>query len=567
MQRRILWITAVVVVLGLLSFNMAFAQSNLLSDPGFEVPGDFKVIMQEQGDDGVFGVPQAWSGWISTSRTLEWQNKVPNGFPHTGIFKTPADSTRSLHISRGFSTFTVAVYQRVAVPENANLTGSAWGFMERAADATTGAQWRVGIDVLGGNNPNAASVVWSPWSFRVNGWDQLTVSATAQGTAVSFFLYTTQSSPSDPNGIYFDSAVLTTGGAGGAPNVNPDNPAITNTPSIPTPAFAAFVAPQGEQSDGSIVHTVVSGDTLDAIAVAYGTTRDALLELNDLPSARFLQVGQKILIRPPQSSSASGSNSSSSASGTPSTGTPATRAATESGAAASTSVTGAATQAPGAAVQATSTSPAEPTADITGAPEDVEAEPTTAPSETPAPPTSTPTAPPPAPVTEVAQSRVGVTGVCVWMFNDGNQNRIQEETESLLGGGGIAINQGTQAIKTYTTVGAAEPFCYDDILPGNYVVSATAPDGFGLTTSAQLSLRVVSGTTTDAKFGAAEGVTVAGPPPVDLNQPPGGAAVEDQAVEPDTTSQLLQISGLIVFGLAALVLVGGVGVALIMRNR
>lgn len=563
MQRRILWITAVVVVLGLLSVNVAFAQSNLLSDPGFEVPGDFKVIMTEQGDDGVFGVPQSWSGWISTSRSQEWQNKVPNGFPHTGIFKTPADSTRSLHISRGFATFTIAVYQRVNVPENANVTGSAWAFMERASSATTGAQWRVGVDVTGGSNPNAASVVWSPWSFRVNGWDQLTVSATAQGTAVTFFLYATQSSPSDPNGIYFDSAVLTTGGAGGAPNVNPENPAITNTPTIPTPAFAAFVAPQGEQPDGSIVHTVVSGDTLDAIAVAYGTTRDALLELNNLPSARFIQVGQKILIRPPQPSSAGSGSSSSQTTGTPAQSALATAAAT------SANSSGATNTPASVAAQATNTPAAQATeAQQATAEDQAAAEPTNAPTETPAPPTNTPTEPPPAPVTEVAQARVGVTGVCVWMFNDANQNRIQEEAESLLAGGTIVINQADQVIHTYTTDGAAEPFCFDDVAPGNYVVSATAPNGYGLTTSAQLSLRVVAGTTTDAKFGAGEGVAIAAPPPVDLNQPAGGAAVQDQAVEPgDTTSQLLQISGLIVFGLAALVLVGGIGLALIMRNR
>src|SRR5690606_6611045 len=57
--------------------------------------------------------------------------------------------------------------------------------------------------------------------------------------------------------------------------------------------------PQGVREDGSIVHIVVEGDTLDAIAVAYRTTRDEILRLNDMTSRNFLQLGQEIIVRPP----------------------------------------------------------------------------------------------------------------------------------------------------------------------------------------------------------------------------------------------------------------------------
>lgn len=543
----------IVIMIALSGLTVTQAQQNLLNDPGFEVPGDFKVILQEQGDDGVFGVPQAWDGWINTTRSQPWQNKVPNGFPHTGIFKTPAESTRSLHISRGYASFTIGVYQRVTVPDKTNLTASAWAFMERAAADVTGAQWRVGIDVAGGNNPNSPTIVWSPFGTRVNGWEQLSVSATSSGTTVTFWLYATQASPSEPNGIYFDSAVLTTGGAGGAPSVNPTNPSITNTPVIPTPAFAPFVAAQPTQSDGSIVHTVVAGDTLDAIAVAYGTTRDELIAINDLPSARFLMVGQKIIIRPARPSS-SGSSAADEPTATP-----------EGTEASSTS----ATRASGA-TNPTATVVTEETEAVTQEATESTPEATIEPTATPTPePSATATTPPPAPVTEVARANTGVTAVCVWMFDDANQNRIQEEGEAYLQGGSIVINAGDQVVETYATTGQNEPFCFEEFATGNYTVLADAPEGYGLTTASQLSLRVQSGTRTNARFGAAQGVEQAAPPPVDLNAQPEEPAVVDetQPGAADQTQQLLQIGGLVLFGLAAVVLVGGIGLAFMLRRR
>lgn len=551
MRIKSLWI--LLTVLMAFGVSITHAQQNLLIDGGFETPGDFKVILQEPGDDGVFGVPQAWGGWITTTpRNEAWQNKVPNGFPHTGVIKTPAESTRSLHISRGFASFTVGVYQQVTVADKTNLTASAWGFMERANNALTGAQWRVGIDVAGGTTPFSPTMVWSNTGTKANAWEQLSVSATSQGTRVTFWLYATQSSPSEPNGVYFDTAVLTTGGAGGTPSGgNATNPAITNTPVIPTPAFAPFVAAQPTQSDGSIVHTVVAGDTLDAIAVAYGTTRDELLKINNLPSARFLQIGQKIIIRPARPGS-----SGSSAAETP---------------ASTTTASGTASTAVAAAGTTTATLAASPTlgATVEAAAETTTPEPTLEPSVTPTPePSATPTTPPPAPVTEVAQANTGVTAVCVWMFNDANQNRIQEDGEAYLQGGSIVINAGDQVVETYATTGQDEPFCFEEFAAGNYTVAASAPEGYGLTTASQLSLRVQAGARINAKFGAAEGVAQVAPPPVALNNTPEPQSVVDQTPETtDPTQQLLQIGGLVLFGLAGLVLVGGVVLAFVLRGR
>jgi LysM repeat protein len=50
--------------------------------------------------------------------------------------------------------------------------------------------------------------------------------------------------------------------------------------------------------DGSIVHKVKEGQSLWAIAIAYGTTIQAIQELNDLAEGSVITPGQKLLLRP-----------------------------------------------------------------------------------------------------------------------------------------------------------------------------------------------------------------------------------------------------------------------------
>ncbi len=562
-------------------FNVSWVWSqggNLLNDPSFEYVGDYKVV--QTADDAVFAVPPAWNGWVTlTPRSQEWQNLIPNGFPHTGLFKF--DQNRSLSISRGFATFTTAVFQTVTVPENANVIGSARGFMERGNPPVDGGRFRVGIDPSGGGNPQSGGIVWSPWVTTEDGWAQATVEATAAGTSVTLLLYATQSQPSDPNSMYWDDASLTVGGGGGGPGDGGD-PAVTNTPVIPTPAFADFVVPQAPQPDGSIVHIVQPGDTLAAIAVAYGLLPDDILALNpDMGSGRFIFAGQSILIQEANGSADEGGDEddagateepTASASPTEAAGNDtdnedaeATDAPTQV-AAVSTD-----TPAPTSTVTTATVEPTAPADDDAGTDETDDITATATPSPEPVAPTSTPvpTDAPPAPVTEVAQRPTNTTAICVWMFNDANQNRIQEEAEGLLAGGSIVINMGDAVAQTYVTDGNAEPFCFEEVDAGSYTVSAAPPDSYGLTTAQQLSVRVQAGVRVDARFGAAEGVTAVAAntlPDDDVTQDTGGQAVVVDESAPDTAS-LLQISGLIVFGLAAVVLLGGVGLAIVLRTR
>lgn len=63
------------------------------------------------------------------------------------------------------------------------------------------------------------------------------------------------------------------------------------------PAFVAPIVLAAPGADGSIVHTVLTGQTLWAIAARYGVPLETLLLYNNLNEDSFLQPGDKLLIQ------------------------------------------------------------------------------------------------------------------------------------------------------------------------------------------------------------------------------------------------------------------------------
>jgi hypothetical protein len=312
MKRAFLWAAvALALVVGL---SPAFtpgaapaqAQGNLLRDPSFEGP----YVGRGRSD---LNTPEAWGIWIADSpRNFDWQNRSDKvfAFPHPSDPERKSGSA-SLNLSGGYVTFTAAVFQQATVPANSDVTASVWGWLKTCnlprnaagelvgdncgSAVESGAYVRVGIDPTGGTNPVSPSVVWSNNITPHDRWDQAAVSTRAQGTAVTVFAWVSQQWPADLNRVYFDDASLTLGigapvGTGGA--------GATLAPPTATPIpFASFVRAQPPQPDGSIVHTVQQGDTLAAIAFAYGLTLEEVRELNGLQGARWIFPGQEILIQ------------------------------------------------------------------------------------------------------------------------------------------------------------------------------------------------------------------------------------------------------------------------------
>jgi len=176
-------------------------------------------------------------------------------------------------------------------------------------------------------------------------------------------------------------------------------------------------------------------------------------------------------------------------------------------------------------------------------------------SATPEPPTSTPQV--------IATSQAPTPsepGVCVLMYEDTDQNRVQNGAEGLLADGLIVLRQGQTDIASYLTNGQSEPFCFRDLAAGTYTALAQAPEGYGLTTPPSLVVSFQVGTRFLISFGAARGVITAQlptPAPQPTLAPP---------ISPEAVSGTASMLGLIVLGAAGVVLVMGIVLALIIRR-
>jgi LysM repeat protein len=298
-MRRI-WLFLLVVLIG--AFSVSAQNSERLINPGLE-EGSFGPYTTRRGGEFAIYLPNSWNSWFAP-QSGDFFNRGDRTTinPHPGPGPSPKEGSRALSIDCGFVTCTAAIYQQIAVQPNTNIQASAWAQVKAcnpAANQTScgsavesGSQTRIGIDPNGGTDPNDGDIVWSGFVQPHDQWLEMRVSATTTGTTATLFLYSTQLSTASINKTYWDQTSLTGGGIGGAgATAVVATPTPTPLPSVP------FVVPQGARPDGSIVHVVGSGDTVDSIAVAYGTTRTEIMALNNLSDPRIIRVGQELLVR------------------------------------------------------------------------------------------------------------------------------------------------------------------------------------------------------------------------------------------------------------------------------
>jgi LysM repeat protein len=531
---------------------LVHAQDNLLRDGGFENT-TMKTVEYDASSGTRFSVSADWNGWYTTTpREASWQNQIPNGTGRNNAgFGFVLEGNRSAELSRGQATFTAALYQTITVPENANLVGSAWYVMDLSLNDNPNARARVGIDPRGGNNPFSSDVVWSSWGgnrIASQGFQQLTVNATAVGTQVTFYLYATQTVPSTQNGIFWDEASLKVGGPGGnAPSTSATTTSgATAAPAAtPVPQTVPNVVPQGEQEDGSIIHTVQPGDTINSIAVAYRVSASDIIELNNLANPRLISVGQKLLVKEATSDSSASSDT----------------ADTETTDTTDEDTTEAQTAGSGGAEAA-----AEATAEETGGEEEPEPTNTPAPTATPRP-TS-----PPAPVA-VADSNNNldlnseVASLCVMIFDDANGDNTRQDSESSLSNGNVVLMKDGQEVDSFVTTDSPNPSCFEELEPGQYVLDASPPAGYTLLGSRSRPNLPV-GQEVNVFFAAVDSDTVENIPAPEVDDTAADqSTVLNEETTPDEGNSALQFIGLAVFGLAALTLVGGIGLGLVLRNR
>jgi LysM repeat protein len=504
----------------------AQAQANLLNNPDFE---------QAFGDGVTLAAPPGWGvvGSESSGLVGRYLLRGTEVVANVGI----NSGNGSFDAYKGWTAYSVSLYQTVGgIQPGTAVQASAFGRIwscdsdaEAAIDGciggdgsvgdqlNTGATFRVGIDPTGANDPNSANIVWSGSTNPYQGFQQMVVDATASAESVTIVLNASMQIPVRHQHVFWDTASLTAGGSGGTSSGG-------SAAAPAAPAFAAEVQPQGPQEDGSIVHTVRSGDTLAGIAVAYNVTIPDLLALNDMTAdqARLIYPGQELIVRGAQAGAASDSSAEGASSG-------------EEG------------SAEGSAEGAAEAPPAE-----TGEKPIENYDPA-------------PVAQADIPVLRLSDT-ASVGEICVTLFEDTNPNRLRESGEVLLAGGEVVVSQGGGVVGNYTTDGASEPYCFGDLTPGAYDVLVTAPTGYGVTTASAYDVRLSAGQTVQTVFGAAPGFT----PPQPSGGQAGGLFSDESGNETDTRTgpldQLLQYSGVIVLGLAGVVLLGGVILMVLLRR-
>ncbi|MDW8105190.1 MAG: carboxypeptidase regulatory-like domain-containing protein [Armatimonadota bacterium] len=101
------------------------------------------------------------------------------------------------------------VWQRVRVTPGREYQFSAWAWTWCWNIPLHNLAVRIGIDPFGRTDPNAPTVVWTPWSVHYDRWHPLWVRARAQSDFLTVFLQGHADSPAEWNIYAFDDAILT----------------------------------------------------------------------------------------------------------------------------------------------------------------------------------------------------------------------------------------------------------------------------------------------------------------------------------------------------------------------
>ena len=268
-------------------------------------------------------------------------------------------------------------------------------------------------------------------------------------------------------------------------------------------AIAVAALQAQPEDDGDIVHTVSAGDTLISIALAYGVTLEQLLTLNELDPEALLQIGQRLLVIRAPEYAEDPE---------------AAEAVSEDETAAENTVGG-----------------NVDSGDL-----------------------------PPAPVIEADAPMHDPADIsaqfCYAVFRDDNQNGMMDAAEAMLPDATIRLldEQGVEQLR-YTTDGS-ELVCERGLERTLYLIEG-APPGFGLTSASRLRLDLRSGGMVKVEFGAKSGLETATPALLEAESGDTGGMSEKPR------SLLRELSGIFALGLAAIVFVSGMALALFLRGR
>jgi hypothetical protein len=518
----------------------AQAQSNLLTNPGFE-GGHFN-----QDNISEITVPNGWrmhwldgipfnnsNGNAARPETVVWniQDAPPDERPL--FFR---DGAYTLKIFKGWAPVYAALSQdvtglevgrryRLSAPIFVDIVESYEGGKNAPGKLDSG-QVRLGAGNTGVAWRDAANIQYSPWwtggnvpSFYLN-TNTFSHEFTATSPNMTVWIEVASIDPYINNGFFMDGLSLVAldavapvapppaaGGGTGAVAAQPAGPTAVPPPT-PTP-----------RADGAVVHIVQAGDSFWGLAIQYASVMQlspedavkAIQERNNNPTV--INPGQELIIVPPNSSAAV------------------------------------------APPPAEETPEAETEAETEAVEEEVVAE-----EEA----TSEP---------EPENTASVINGICASVYHDLNGDAQRDSSnEPLLANAAITIFQGGRTVTSYVTDGQNEPYCFEDLPADTYQVQVYPPAGYQATTPESWAIVVAEGVIVPVAFGLAEAPeTVAMVDDSALAEEVEAAAVEETAVSPNPDPEsasggLASVSGLILIAAAVLVMLAGVGVYLLRRG-
>lgn len=253
-------------------------------------------------------VPNGWTPW--------WKPPVSNADCNYALVKPHYEmEAHPTHVKDGMwsarywtdQKIDAGLMQTVAATPGMTYKFSIYGFSwaSKSGQVDTPSEgeqsMRVGIDPAGGTSPDAASVVWSAETWTNDKFVLLTVEAAATTDKVTVFTRTKPNWCMTRNDSFWDAGTLVASGQAATSAPAPGKTAVPTQPSS-WGAQAGTIITATPQPDGSIIHTVGSGETCTGIAVAYNISLDELYTQNSLSNdkCRFVSPGQTLIIRPPQ---------------------------------------------------------------------------------------------------------------------------------------------------------------------------------------------------------------------------------------------------------------------------
>lgn len=499
---------------------------NLLANPGFEGIGvpinnsspNYSNWTRDTFSGASYGeifTPEGWMTWWQEGEFKRPECKViPNEHPFN------VDPTRIYEGYYSGMCFTFfgkqnAGYLQVvrnlspnAVVE-ASFYAHAWscGEDEPALSCSdpNGFYFRVGIDPNGGTNPFSADIVWSAAHYNRDYYALVgPVQATVGAGGVATMFIQSYGKWALKHNDAYYDNASFKLLSQGTP------PTETLEPPPPTTEYVEpTVSPYTPTPlpDGSVVHVVVEGDTLFGLAITYDVGVDELRQYNagSLGPNDMLSIDQKIVIKPG---------------------------------------TGGIVPTPTLAPEQTATAP-EVTPE-TGVPI--------------SPSTSIPSAP-----------TQGLASLCVLAYEDVNKDmfRQNENGEMPLPNAELTLVGTAGPIGTpYRTDGIREPYCFENLQPGSYILRHTAPTGYStdvgpwsIPLAANQVVNVELGYVRSSDTGPNPQATVEGiPQPTEASPteaPDKGTPRANEENEGGVTGILntvLRVSGIIVVILAVVVL-------------